>query len=123
MSEYVTLDLSGETVTARRLTGVLEQARGCIACRSPPPEPMIWDYEEASRHSLHMLGVPFPLEAAFVRDESVVAVEHLRPWLGVAAARADTVIEYAPDAHELAVGDSVSVSTPPRKSASDPLSV
>lgn len=123
MSQRLLLETDTHAIAARELTGILEQVRGCMGFRSPPEQPIVWRYDDAGHRSIHMLGVPFALEAAFAREGRVVAIEELRPWIGLAAADADMVIEYPPGSQELAVGDSVSVSTPPRKSASEPLSV
>lgn len=54
-----------------------------------------------------MLCVPFALDAVFVVDGVVVQVSRLRPWLGTAFGRADTVIEVPAGDLDVAVGDEV----------------
>ena len=49
-----------------------------------------------------------PLDAVFVVDGVVVQVSRLRPWIGTAFGRADTVIELSPAELDVAVGDEVS---------------
>lgn len=59
-----------------------------------------------------MLFVYTPLDVLWVVDEEVVKTERLRPWTGVGAGRADTIVELPPGAAEaVAVGDTVRVVT------------
>jgi len=59
--------------------------------------------------SLHMIGVPFELEALFVVDDTIDRVADLAPWTGTAVAKADTVIEVPPGLVDVEPGMEVDV--------------
>ncbi len=52
---------------------------------------------DPDRHGVHMLFVRTPLDVVWVENETVVQVRTLQPWTGRASARADTLVELAPD--------------------------
>jgi Uncharacterized conserved protein len=59
-----------------------------------------------------MLFVYTPLDVLWLVDGEVVKTERLRPWTGVGAGKADTIVELPPGAAEaVAVGDTVRVVT------------
>jgi uncharacterized membrane protein (UPF0127 family) len=45
--------------------------------------------------AVHMLFVRTPLDVLWVKDEEVVQVRTLQPWVGTEGARADTLVEMA----------------------------
>ena len=74
--------------------GVLGKARGLMFRRSVPEEyALVFHHGEPRRRGLHMLFVPFPVDAVWLVDGEVTATARLRPWVGRGAARADTVLE------------------------------
>ena len=87
------------------------QARG-LTFRTGIPEKyaLVFRFGRVASRSLHMLFVPFPIDAIWLVDDEVTAVKRLRAWVGRGRARADTVIELpAGAAADVEVGDVVSV--------------
>ena len=89
----------------------LSRARGLMFRRSIPDEyAMVFRFDEADERDLHMIFVPFDLDAVWVVDGEVTATKRLRAWRGLGAAAADTVIELpAGAASAVDVGDTVRV--------------
>jgi uncharacterized membrane protein (UPF0127 family) len=89
----------------------LSRARGLMFRRSVPDDyALIFEFDDADERDLHMVFVPFDLDAVWVVDGEVEATERLRAWRGLGAAVADTVIELpAGAAADVAVGDAVRV--------------
>jgi hypothetical protein len=89
----------------------LERARGLMFRRSIPDEyALVFPFDDAGRRSLHMVFVPFPIDALFLVDGGVESVERLDAWTGLAWDRADTVVELpAGAASEVAAGDAVAL--------------
>ncbi|ESP88143.1 hypothetical protein K933_10647 [Candidatus Halobonum tyrrellensis G22] len=72
----------------------LAQARGLMFRRSiPEGYGLVFPFGEAASRSLHMVCVPFAIDAVWLVDGEVCGVDRLRPWVGLARARADTVVE------------------------------
>lgn len=72
----------------------LQQARGLMFRRSIPEEyALVFPFEAASKRDLHMLFVPFSIDAIWLLDGEVTATKRLRPFVGLGRATADTVIE------------------------------
>ena len=68
--------------------------RGLMFRRSIPEEyALVFRFERPSTRSLHMLFVPFPIDAVWLVDGEVTQIERLRPWIGFAWARADVILE------------------------------
>jgi uncharacterized membrane protein (UPF0127 family) len=89
----------------------LSRARGLMFRRSIPDDyAMVFRFDEAGERDLHMIFVPFGLDAVWVVDGEVTATKRLRAWRGLGAAAADTVIELpAGAASAVDVGDTVRV--------------
>ncbi|WP_234972319.1 DUF192 domain-containing protein [Halobaculum gomorrense] len=87
------------------------QARGLMFRRSVPEEyALMFRFEEADSRSLHMLFVPFAIDAVWLVDGEVTKVKRLRPWIGLGWGTADTVIELpAGAAEDVEPGDSVEI--------------
>jgi len=81
--------------TVETADGHLSRARGLMFRRSIPDDfALVFRFEGESRRSLHMLFVPFDIDAVWLRDGRVEAVERLPAWIGFDwGAPADTVIE------------------------------
>ena len=78
------------------LTGALEQARGVIGRYPGPRESYRFEFDSVRRRRFHMLGVSRPLRIEFFVGEKCVRKTIMRPWVGTAAARCETVIESRP---------------------------
>jgi uncharacterized membrane protein (UPF0127 family) len=84
--------LADEVETANALAA---RARGLMFRRSiPEGYALVFPFDGAGRRRLHMVCVPFPIDACWLRDGVVERTATLRPWIGTGAARADTVIEF-----------------------------
>jgi len=96
--------------TVETADGVLAKARGLMFRRSIPDDyALVFRFDGAGRRDLHMLFVPFDIDAVWLRDGRVERVARLRAWLGIdRGAPADTVIELpAGAASDVEVGDEV----------------
>lgn len=89
----------------------LSRARGLMFRRSVPDDyALVFTFDGVARRDVHMLFVPFPLDVLWLIDGTVERVERLRPWIGLASARADTLIELpAGAASSVQEGESVAV--------------
>ena len=89
------------------------RARGLMFRRSIPPDyALVFRFPSVGRRDVHMLFVPFPLDVVWLADGSVVRVATLRPWIGLASARADLLIELpAGAASDVDPGDSITIET------------
>ena len=89
----------------------VSRAHGLMFRRSIPDDyAMVFRFDETDERDLHMVFVPFDLDAVWVIDGEVTATKRLRAWRGLGAAAADTVIELpAGAASAVNVGDTVRV--------------
>jgi hypothetical protein len=90
----------------------LAQARGLMFRRSIPEEyALVFPFDGVEARTLHMLFVPFAIDAVWLVDDEVTATARLSPFVGLARGDADTVVELpAGAADAVAVGDEVVVS-------------
>ncbi|WP_336034918.1 DUF192 domain-containing protein [Halobacterium yunchengense] len=88
---------------------LLSQARGLMFRRSIPDDyALVFDFESVDRRDVHMVFVPFAIDAVWVEDEEVQRVERLSAWTGRGEARCDALVELpAGAADDVAVGDRV----------------
>jgi hypothetical protein len=98
-------------VDVDRAESTLAQARGLMFRRSiPDGYALVFPFDRAGTRSLHMVFVPFPIDAVWLRDTEVTKVQRLRAWTGLGWGRADCVVELpAGAAAEVTVGDRVYV--------------
>jgi uncharacterized membrane protein (UPF0127 family) len=96
--------------------GYLTQARGLMFRRSIPADyALAFPFDGPATRSLHMLFVPFPIDAVWVVDDEVVKTKRLSAWTGLGWGRADTVYELpAGAADAVEVGDTVTLSSTDR---------
>jgi len=89
----------------------LARARGLMFRRSVPEGyALVFPFGGVGQRSLHMLCVPFPIDACWLCDGIVEKTATLRPWVGLGRGRADTVIEFpAGTLDGVAAGDAVRV--------------
>lgn len=101
---------------ARVLASVVEQAdtflarlRGLMFRRSIPDDyALVFRFGHPTTRGLHMLFVPFPVDAVWLVDGEVTKVARLPAWRGVGRARADTIVELpAGAAADVEAGDRV----------------
>ena len=87
----------------------LQQARGLMFRRSfPADSALVFRFDRMGNRALHMLFVPFAIDALWLVDSEVVATKRLRPWVGFGRATAETVVELPAGAADgVAVGDRV----------------
>lgn len=72
----------------------LQRARGLMFRRSIPDNyALVFRFGYPDTRSLHMLFVPFSIDAIWLSGPEVVRVERLRPFIGFARATADTILE------------------------------
>ena len=69
---------------------------------------LVFPFGESGKRDLHMMFVPFDLDALWLVDGEVVAKKRLRAWRGVGIETADTVVELpAGAADDVESGDTV----------------
>jgi len=89
----------------------LAQARGLMFRRSLAEDSaLVFQFDSAAKRDVHMLFVPFAIDALWLVDNEIVAKKRLKPWIGLGRASADTLIELpAGAAEEVVVGDQVAL--------------
>ena len=69
---------------------------------------LVFPFDGVDTQWLHMLFVPFAIDALWLVDEKVTERKRLAPFVGLGRGAADTVVELpAGAADEVAVGDEV----------------
>ncbi|MDZ5811173.1 DUF192 domain-containing protein [Halorubrum sp. AD140] len=98
--------LAGDVDVAR---STLEQGRGLMFRRSVPDGyALVFPFDETDTQWLHMLFVPFAIDALWLVDGEVTERKRLAPFVGLGRAEADTVVELPAGAADgVAVGDEV----------------
>jgi len=83
--------------------------RGLMFRRSVPVDyGLVFQFDEPDNRDLHMLFVPFPIDALWLVGTEVTAVKRLRPWIGLGRGTADTIIELpAGAAEDIEPGDTI----------------
>jgi hypothetical protein len=73
---------------------LLRKARGLMFRRSIPDDyALVFPFDRPVTRSLHMVCVPFDIDAVWLVDGRVEAAKRLRAWRGYGRARGDTVVE------------------------------
>lgn len=87
----------------------LRQARGLMFRRSVPEGyALVFPFDEVDAQWLHMLFVPFAIDALWLVDGEVTGRKRLAPFVGLGRGRADAVVELPAGAADgVAVGDEV----------------
>lgn len=98
--------LAGDVDVAESL---LAQARGLMFRRSIPDDyALVFDFGGVDVRDVHMVFVPFDIDAVWVADEEVQRVDRLSAWTGRGEARCDTLVELpAGAAEDVSVGDRI----------------
>lgn len=107
-------DDSGEHVLATDVDiadSTLAQARGLMFRISIPDEyALVFPFDWPETRSLHMLFVPFAIDALWLSDAEVTHKKRLAPFVGIGRGTADTVVELpAGAATDVTVGDVVKI--------------
>ena len=99
---------------ADRAEGLLSQGIGLMFRRSiPDGYALVFPFSGVSTRGLHMLFVPFDIDAIWLVDGEVRARKRLSAWTGRGRAEADTVIELPAGAADgVSEGDTVRVEPP-----------
>lgn len=89
----------------------LQQARGLMFRRSLADDSaLVFQFDSAAKRDVHMLFVPFAIDALWLVDNKVVGKKRLKPWIGLGRETAETLLELpAGAADEVAVGDRVAL--------------
>ncbi len=95
--------------TVETADGFIARARGLTFRRSfPEGHALAFRFRTCRPRALHMLFVPFDIDALWLVEGEVSEVARLHAWTGFGRARADTVIELpAGGADDVAIGDTV----------------
>lgn len=89
---------------------VLGKARGLMFRRSFPGDGLVFPFDDGGSRTLHMVCVPFDIDAVWVLDGRVERVARLSAWTGLGRAAADTVLELpAGVADDVRPGDEVRI--------------
>ncbi|TKR25541.1 DUF192 domain-containing protein [Natronomonas salsuginis] len=91
--------------------GIVSQGLGLMFRRSIPDEyALVFPFSSVSKRRLHMVCVPFDIDAVWLVDGEVSAKKRLSAWTGRGRAAADTVIELpAGAAADVSVGDALRI--------------
>jgi uncharacterized membrane protein (UPF0127 family) len=91
--------------------GLISQGLGLMFRRSIPDDyALVFPFGRPTKRGLHMLCVPFDIDAVWVVDGEVQAVKRLSAWTGRGRAKGDTVLELPAGAAEgVEAGDSVRI--------------
>lgn len=104
-------DAEGDVLAtdAETADSFLAKARGLMFRRSiPEGYALVFPFDGVGSRDLHMVFVPFAIDALWLVDGEVKKRKRLRPWLGLGFGRADTVIELPAGAADgVAVGDRI----------------
>ena len=89
----------------------LQQARGLMFRRSLADDAaLVFQFDDTAKRDVHMLFVPFGIDAIWLVDNEVQATKRLKPWLGLGRESADTLIEVPAGAADgVDVGDTVEI--------------
>jgi len=80
-------------VDAAVADSLLAKARGLMFRRSFPGDALVFPFDGVGARTLHMVAVPFDIDAVWLRDGRVERVVGLSAWTGLGRAPADVVIE------------------------------
>ncbi|MDL5361672.1 DUF192 domain-containing protein [Halalkalicoccus sp. NIPERK01] len=89
----------------------LARARGLMFRRSVPEDyALVFEFGKPVTRSLHMLFVPFPIDAVWLVGGEVTHTARLDAWTGFGRGWADTILELPAGAAEgIRVGDRIAL--------------
>lgn len=90
---------------------LVSKGRGLMFRRSIPDEyALVFPFDREQTRGIHMLFVPFPIDAVWSTERTVTAVRELSAWTGVARETGDTLIEFpAGTADGIEPGDGIDI--------------
>lgn len=104
---------TGRTIATRVevADSFLARARGLMFRRSiPEGYALVFRFDRPVTRGLHMLFVPFPIDALWLVDGEVQRVARLDAWIGFGRGWADTIVELPAGATEgVEPGDRVEI--------------
>jgi hypothetical protein len=69
---------------------------------------LVFQFDVPKKRDLHMLFVPFAIDAVWLVGTEVIATKRLRSWIGLGRSTADTILELpAGAATDIEPGDTV----------------
>lgn len=71
--------------------------RGVIGRYPDGDEEFVFEFDKVRNRHVHMVGVRRPLRVEWFDQGELVRAETLSPWVGLAGARADRIIERRPE--------------------------
>jgi uncharacterized membrane protein (UPF0127 family) len=90
--------------------GLLAQGRGLMFRRTFPGDALVFPFDGVRTRGLHMLCVPFDIDAVWLVGERVERVARLAAWTGRGRAEADCVLELPAGAADgVSAGEAVRV--------------
>ncbi|MFC7176122.1 DUF192 domain-containing protein [Halosegnis marinus] len=97
----------------------LSRARGLMFRRSIPDDyALLFRFDGQATRDLHMVFVPFDIDAVWLADGVVQQVKRLPAWTGRGRAVADTILELPAGAADgVAAGDRIAVQTASTRSS------
>ncbi|WP_435360780.1 DUF192 domain-containing protein [Haloarchaeobius sp. DFWS5] len=105
---HTTRSLAGTVETA---DSTLTRAKGLMFRRSIPDDyALVFRFDQPKSRDVHMLFVPFPIDALWLVGDEVVHKKRLRSWVGLGRGTADTLVELpAGAADDVEEGDIVTL--------------
>ncbi|SFF89841.1 hypothetical protein SAMN04488063_0708 [Halopelagius inordinatus] len=87
----------------------LSKARGLMFRRGVPDDyALVFPFDDTDRRSLHMVFVPFDIDALWLCGGEVKKKKRLSAWTGIGFGLADTIVELpAGAADDVDVGDTI----------------
>lgn len=106
-SDRETIQIGDHEIPVEYADSALEQARGHMFRTSTPDYGLVFPFDGTGLRSLHMLFVPFSLDAVYVTNGVVEKVSTLRPMLSLSWGKAETIIELPAGEYDISPGDKV----------------
>lgn len=107
MSECNPIQIGGQEIPAKYADTMLSQARGHMFRTTTPGYALVFPFDSVGWHSLHMLFVPFSLDAVYVVDGAVKKLSTMKPMIGFSFGKADAIIELPTGKYNISEGDKV----------------
>lgn len=109
MSGRGPIQIGNQEISARYADSILSQARGHMFGTASPDYALVFPHGSIGWRSLHMLFVPFSLDAIYVIDGEVEKVSTMRAMVGFSLGKADTVVELPAGEYDISEGDTVRI--------------
>lgn len=107
MSGRKTIQIGDQEISARYADSIPSQARGHMFRTASPDYALVFPHSSVGWRSLHMLFVPFSLDAVYVINGEVEKVSTMKPMIGFSLGKADAIIELPAGEYNISEGDEV----------------